>query len=115
MSSDYKRYFPFLWADAQRKGLNKTEFMERCGMPKQSFVKYQKGQGIQAKTMVNLMEGLGMTVEALEMRSGISLSSNEKSDLSDAKWLKRYAAGIQYLKDHDQLMNEIQRKALADS
>ncbi len=111
MATDFKRYWQFLCREAEGKGLTKSGWMDKCGFPKQSYTKYRKGQGITAKTMVNLMEGLNLTLETLERKSGIPLSDQEKSDLTRAQWLKKYAAGIDYLINHNELMEEIQSRA----
>lgn len=114
MASDYKRYFPFLWKEAQVKGLNRTEFMGRCGMPKQSFTKYDRGQGITAPTMVNLMEGLDLSIEKLEKKSVMRLTKSEKKDLTDAQWNKAHALEIAFLRTHPEELENIRQKALSE-
>lgn len=111
MSSDYKRYWTTILQEAQKKGLNQTEFAARCDMPKQSMTKYQRGQGITAKTMVIFMEALNLDSSALELRSGMVLTPQEHSELKGAKWMRKYKREILYLQRHPEMMDEIQRKA----
>lgn len=113
MASDFKRYFSFLWKEANSKGLSQKDYMERCGLLKQSFTKYRNGQGITAKTMINLMEGIGMTIENIEHRSGLNLTKKEKTELTDARWWKHHSLELKYLRDHPEELEELRRKALA--
>lgn len=86
----FNDFFDVLWKEAQRMGMNQTEFMRSAGLPKQRFTELSKRKiNLTGHLFSKLMGGLALTTEHIEHVSGKKFTKEQKNEIKMQSFLNR--------------------------
>lgn len=111
-STLFNEYWKFFWSEAQARGYNQKEFMEICGLPKTRFNALSRpgergGMNLTAHYVYRIMEGLRMTEDCVERKSGRRFSEEQRKALRRAAWTDHHPAIIDSLSGSKELTDKV--------
>ena len=81
--ASYTEYLEFFVTEARDRGWNGTKFMEMCGLPKQRLSEFRSGAiNFTASYFLKLCEGLRITEEYVEKKSGKGMTEEQRRGLA---------------------------------
>ena len=111
----FNKVFPILWATAQSQGLNKRQYMKRCGLGNQRWAEFAVAAGMQiprsgtkesrardisAKYIRLLAGGLGgLTMDDVEKKYGKKFTQAQREALSLDAWFRANEDTLRQMKD----------------
>ena len=98
----FNQYFPILWQYAQSLGLNKGEWMIKSGVGRQRFTEFMRSwtasgfgakndksaRNLTAPYFLKLLSSLQITLEEVEIMSGIKFTKEQKYKLRLDAWMR---------------------------
>lgn len=102
----FNEYLDFILLMAENKGWGKTELMQNCAIPRQRWSEFEKGRALTGRYFLRFMEGLNMTIEEIEKKSGRSnMSDEQKRELQVESWQDAHRDLIEAMIDNPALIN----------
>ena len=91
LTTTFNEFWSFFWNEARDRGYNQKEFMELCGLPKTRFNAFMRageegGMNLTAYYVNKFLEGLRMTEEYVEKKSGKKFTEEQRRALRRAAW-----------------------------
>lgn len=85
--TSFNEYWPFFCREGSERGYNQTEFMSICGLPKTRYNSFSTGEmNLTAHYVYKIMEGLRVTEEYIEKKSGKKFNNAQKKALRRITW-----------------------------
>lgn len=104
----FNEYLGFLLSEATARDWGKTELMKHCGIPRQRWSEFEKGRGLTGRYFLKFMEGLNLTIEGIEKKSGIKMSDEQKREIQIESWQAAHRDLIEAMIDNPALVNVLQ-------
>lgn len=87
----FNEFWSFFWNEARDRGYNQKEFMRICGLPKTRFNAFMRageggGMNLTAHYVNKFLEGLRMTEDYVEKKSGKKFTEEQRAALRRAAW-----------------------------
>jgi len=101
----FNEYLDFILHEAELKGWGKTELMQNCAIPRQRWSEFEKGRALTGRYFLRFMEGLNMTIEEIEKKSGRNMSDEQKRELQVESWQDAHRDLIEAMIDNPALIN----------
>ena len=87
-TTTFDEYWPALRDEARNRGWNIGEFMRRCRIPRQRFSEFDSGErSITGLYMQKLIEGLSLTQEQVEIKSGKKFTDEQVKARQFDSWV----------------------------
>jgi len=87
----FNEFFLDVWNIAQRMNLNQTEFLEKCGFPKQRFNNWVTGkQNLTGRNFIKLLERVGMDCQKFEKTTKRVFSTEQIEECELRKFEKNH-------------------------
>ena len=87
--NSYNEFWNFFCNEARGRGYNQTEFMALCGLPKTRYNSFTSGKlNLSAYYCYKIMEGLRVTEEYVEKKSGKQFTDAQRGDLRRVAWME---------------------------
>jgi len=110
-SVNFNDYFEVFYSVAQERGMNKSEFMKACGLPKQRFTDLSSGSLNFTGRYFNMcLGGLRLKVSDIEKRAAKKLTEEQRKKLKLIGWSDKHEDLIEYLADHPNVVKELQKR-----
>lgn len=85
--TSFNEYWPFFCKEAAERGYNQTEFMQICGLPKTRYNSFTTGaMNLTAYYVTKIMDGLRMTEEYVEKKTGKKFTDDQRKALQRISW-----------------------------
>jgi len=97
--TNFNNYFPWLWDEAQRIGLNKGSWFKKAELHQNRWIEFARAAGmsprgeglkerdVSAYYLIILGKGLNLKPEQIETKSGIRFSENQLKKLKKQAWV----------------------------
>lgn len=85
----FNEHFLCVWEIAKLKdrGTTQTEFLKKCGFPKQRFSHWKNNkQNLTSSNFIKLLEGIGVDCQTFESLAKTKLSPQQKEECELRKW-----------------------------
>jgi hypothetical protein len=103
-SVTFNDFWPFFCQEARGRGYNQTDFMKICGLPKTRYNSFMKSDlSVTAYYCNKIMEGLRMTEDYVEKKSGIKFTDEQRRALRRATWTDHHPEIIDALSSDKKL------------
>ena len=100
----FTEYWPFLKEEAKKRNWTDSHFMAVCKIPRQRYYEFGKSRSLTGTYMVRLMEGMGLTNETIEKKSGLKFSAEQIKGLRQESWVAAHEDLINGLIEHPELI-----------
>jgi transcriptional regulator with XRE-family HTH domain len=85
--TSFNEFWQFFCNEAKERGWSQTEFMTYCGLPKTRYNSFSNGElNLTAHYVSKIMEGLRVTEDYVEKKSGKKLTDAQKKALRRITW-----------------------------
>lgn len=101
----FNDYISLILSEAKSKGWGKTELMHNCEIPRQRWSEFNKGRALTGRYFLRFMEGLNLTIEKIEKKSGRKMTSDQKREIQVESWQAAHRDLIEEMIDNPGLIN----------
>mgnify|MGYP001141619329 CR=1 FL=1 len=109
-TTNFDEYWEFLKAEAASHRWTDGEFMKACKIPRQRYYEFGKSRSLTGVYMAKFMEGLGLTQETIEKRTGRRFSPDQIKTLRRGSWVAAHEDIIDGLVDFPDLIPIIKQQ-----
>lgn len=100
----FNDYLKFILDTAKERDMGKTELMNKCGIPRQRWSEFEKGRQITGRYFIKFMEGLNMTIEDVEKKSGRKMTAAQRREIQIESWQSAHRELIEAMVDNPGLL-----------
>lgn len=100
----FNDYLDFFIDEAEKRGLGKTELMQKCAIPRQRLSEFINGRSLTGNYFIRFMEGLQMTMEQIEKKSGRKMTEEQKREIQIESWQAAHRDLIEAMIDNPSLL-----------
>jgi len=98
----------FLDSEIRARRWSKGELAERSGVPRQRWSEFGKGRALTGRYFLKYMEGLNLTVERVEQKSGLKMTKEQKREIQIEAWQSAHRDLIEAMIDNPALVKVLQ-------
>lgn len=107
----YNEFWNFFCNEARDRWYNQTEFMALCGLPKTRYNSFTSGKlNLSAHYCYKIMEGLRVTEEYVEKKSGRQFADAQKRELRRVAWMDGNSDIIDALMSSKKLTQDVREE-----
>jgi len=100
----FNEYLDFLLHESESKGWGKTELMRQCAIPRQRWSEFEKGRALTGRYFLKFMEGLTLSIDSVEARSGKKMTEDQKREIQVESWQSAHRDLIEAMIDNPALI-----------
>ena len=102
---EFNEYLKFILDTARDRDMGKTELMNMCGIPRQRWSEFErKGRTLTGRYFIKFMEGLNMTIEDVEKKSGRKMTAAQRREIQIESWQSAHRELIEAMVDNPGLL-----------
>jgi len=105
---NFNNYWDFLKREAELRNLSDTDLMEMCHIPRQRYYEFTDKRNLTGTYMYRLMEGMRMTIEAIENQTGIEMTADQKKELKRETWITEHPNIVDALLQYPELVKSLE-------
>ena len=116
----FNEFFPMLWEQAQRQGLNKGSWMAASNLGPQRWSEFAKASGIPSANnaegrdvsgfyFLRLIGGLGLRSEEIEGLAGRRFTEDQRRELQFNGWIKANKDDLQFIMQQPKLQEAVRQ------
>jgi hypothetical protein len=107
---NFNEYWEFFKEEAARRDWTDGHFMSTCKIPRQRYYEFGKSRSLTGLYMARIMEGMGLTQEMIEKKTGNKFTAEQIIALRRESWVAAHADLIDGLVDHPELIPLIRQQ-----
>ncbi len=101
----FNNFMSLLLSEALARGWGKTELMHNCEIPRQRWSEFEKGRALTGRYFLKFMEGLNLTINDVEKKSGRKMTDEQKREIQVESWQSAHRDLIEAMIDNPCLVN----------
>ena len=107
---NFNEYWEFFKEEAARRNWTDARFMANCKIPRQRYYEFGKKRSLTGTYMAKIMEGMRLTQDAIEQKTGQRFTDEQIITLRRESWVAAHQALIDGLVEHPELIPLIEQQ-----
>lgn len=107
---NFNEYWEFFKSEASSRNWTDSLFMSTCKVPRQRYYEFGKSRSLTGTYMVRIMEGMGLTQETIEKKTGNRFTPEQMQVLRRESWVAAHEDLVDGLVAHPELIPLIQQQ-----
>lgn len=107
---NFNEYWEFFKDEADRQEWTDGRFMSICKIPRQRYYEFGKGRNLTGTYMLKIMEGMRLTQEMIEKKTGNRFTPEQMRSLRRESWVSAHEDIIDGLVDYPKLVPVVRQQ-----